>query len=468
MPSRPLFAFTLSLVMAGCTGSQKRYDDVADTIRNRTGHEVPLPSHQLSQADVERHIAALLARPLTASSAAQIALLNNPKVRATLEELNLSQADLLEAALPTNPTLAASARWPSGGGSANTEFGLAGDVLNWLLLPLRQRMALREYEAAKRRVTHELLDTIFETKEAFYELQAQQQVLGTLEQSLEVSKLTSDVARRLREAGNITALELLQQQTSSKQAAVEQTRARGELASAREALNRHMGLTTAQGSRWRFAATLPSIPGSEPPLARLESIAVGNRQDLAAQREIVAALQHGYSLTSKTRLFPALNVGVETEREPDGVQLTGPTLDVELPIFNLGQARVQKSKAQLAQAQANLAATELEVRSDVRRALSQVQSARQLHHQISSELLPQRRQILGETLLQYNAMQVSNFELLQARADQVEVERDQIEALRDFWIARARLERAAGGSLTAAGRSSGKAAPSSATSRHAH
>jgi cobalt-zinc-cadmium efflux system outer membrane protein len=203
-------------------------------------------------------------------------------------------------------------------------------------------------------------------------------------------------------------------------------------------------------------------------LTRLEAIAVVNRQDLAAQRATVAALQQGYSLTSKTRFIPALNIGVDTEREVDGVHLTGPTLDVELPIFNLGQSRVRKSKAQLAQATANLEAAELEVRSDVRRALSQVQSARQLHHQVTSDLLPQRRQILGETLLQYNAMQVSNFELLQARSDQVEAERAQIEALRDFWVARAQLERAVGGSLAATTRAVGKSSAAPVSPHQAH
>lgn len=92
---------------------------------------------------------------------------------------------------------------------------------------------------------------------------------------------------------------------------------------------------------------------------------------------------------------------------------------------------------------------DLEVRSDVRRALHQLQTARALYSQITTTLLPQRQKILGETLLQYNAMQVSNFMLLQAKADEVEAQKAQVEALRDYWIARAELERATGGSLTA-------------------
>jgi cobalt-zinc-cadmium efflux system outer membrane protein len=439
---------SLLFVATGCVGKRGSYDDVGETMRSRTGLQVALPDGQISPRDVERHVSGLLTRSLTATSAAQVALLNNPRVRATLEELNLSQADLLEASLPSNPSLAASVRWPSNGGGNNPEVGLAGDVLNWLLLPLRSRMAMREYAAAKRRVSHELMDVVYETKEAFYELQAQQQVLERLQTAAEVNSVSSDIARRLREAGNITALELLKEETGSQQAQLELTRTRGELAAAREKLNRAMGLTTSQGMRWKFAPALPALPGSEPSLNRIEAAAVANRQDLAAQRETLEGLEQGYALARKTRLIPALNLGINVEKEPDGERLRGPTLDVEVPLFNQGLGRTKKAEAQRAQALAQYEALELEVRSDVRQALQQVQTARQLYQQISATLVPQRQKILEQSLLQYNAMQISNFELLQAKANRVEAEREQVEALRDYWVARAGLEKAAGGSLT--------------------
>jgi outer membrane protein, heavy metal efflux system len=449
MIGRPSLLVSLLFVVTGCVGKRGSYDDVEETIRNRTGLQVVLPDGRLSRRDVGRHVSGLLARPLTATSAAQVALLNNPRVRATLEELNLSQADLFEARLPSNPSLAATTRWPSHGGGNNPEVGFAGDVLNWLLLPLRSRMAMREYAAAKGRVSHELLNVVLETKEAFYEMQAQQQVLERLQTAAEVNTLSSDIARRLREAGNITALELLREETGSQQAQLELTRTRGQLAAAREKLNRAMGLSTSQRGRWRFAPALPALPGSEPSLSRVEAAAVTNRQDLAAQRETLEGLQQGYVLARKARLIPTLKLGINVEKEPDGERLRGPTLDVEVPLFNQGQGRTKKVEAQRAQAQAQYEALELEVRSDVRQALQQVQTARQVYQQISATLVPQRQKILDQSLLQYNAMQISNFELLQAKANHLEAEKEQVEALRDYWVARAALEKAAGGSLCA-------------------
>ena len=220
-----------------------------------------------------------------------------------------------------------------------------------------------------------------------------------------MNNVSSDIAKRLRDAGNITALELLQEQTNSQQATIDISRARGGVSLAREKLNRVMGLTSAESQSWRFAENLPSPPKSDPPLSGLEAAAVANRQDLAATREELAALEMGLSLARKMRFFPALNVGVDTERDVDGARVTGPRVDLELPIFNWGQGRVLKANAQTAQARAAYEAMELEVRSDVRRAVQQVQTARSLYNQISTNLLPQRQKILGETLLQYNAMQ---------------------------------------------------------------
>lgn len=445
-----IFVLPLAVAAAGCTATRS-YEEVAETIQSRTGKVIHLPGNQLSQYDVNASVTSLLKRPVTAESAAQIALLNSRRVRATLEELNLSQADLLEASIPSNPSLASSVRFPNEGGGRNVEAGLTADILNLMLLPLRKSLALREYEAAKKRISHELLDVIFETKEAFYEFQGELQIMQRIQTTAQVNQVSSDIAKRLRDAGNITALEMLQEQTNAQQSSVDISRAKGAIAVAREKVNRLLGLTTAQGASWNPSDQLLSMPRADPKLAAVEAAAVANRQDLAAQAETLAAFQQGYGLTTKMRYLTALDIGVNHERETDGARLTGPTLDIELPIFNFGQARVLKAKAEVAKATATYEAIDLEVRSDVRRAWQQLNVARQLYQQITSSLLPQRQKILGETLLQYNAMQLSNFVLLQAKTSELEAQRAAVEALRDYWIARAELEKAAGGSLIISG-----------------
>ncbi len=63
------------------------------------------------------------------------------------------------------------------------------------------------------------------------------------------------------------------------------------------------------------------------------------------------------------------------------------------------------------------------------------------------EVLPTRIKIVNRTLLQYNAMQVSPYELFLAKSAELEAERGYIDTLRDYWITRAKLERTVGGKL---------------------
>jgi cobalt-zinc-cadmium efflux system outer membrane protein len=49
--------------------------------------------------------------------------------------------------------------------------------------------------------------------------------------------------------------------------------------------------------------------------------------------------------------------------------------------------------------------------------------------------------------LEYNALQTGVFELLRAKQEEVNVGKEYVGSLRDYWAARAELEKAVGGSL---------------------
>jgi outer membrane protein TolC len=82
----------------------------------------------------------------------------------------------------------------------------------------------------------------------------------------------------------------------------------------------------------------------------------------------------------------------------------------------------------------------IDVRSALRAARNRLASAhaRALHHQ--RILVPARRRAVEQTLLQYNAMQVGVFQLLQARREQLDAELAQVEALREYWTSHAAFD----------------------------
>ena len=180
-----------------------------------------------------------------------------------------------------------------------------------------------------------------------------------------------------------------------------------------------------------------------------ESRAIAQRLDLKALRMRMDVIGQSLALRTKTRYVPVeIKVGVDTEREPDAQRLTGPTLDLELPIFNQGQGEIAKLTAQYRQAQRELEAREVNARSEVREARDQMMAARDLTSHIETRLLPIQQQALKLTLQQYNYMLKGAYDLLVAKQNEVAAERSHIDAWRDYWIARTELERAVGGSLS--------------------
>jgi outer membrane protein, heavy metal efflux system len=201
---------------------------------------------------------------------------------------------------------------------------------------------------------------------------------------------------------------------------------------------------------WKLAPALPALPEHEPTYDALEEVAIGRRLDLAAAGLRLASAERALGMKRRTRLLPGLSAGVEGERELDGERLVGPTIEFALPLFNQGQPELARLDAELRRANAQLEGLTTDIRSEVREARDSVLAARAAAEFYSKTLLPQRSLLLQETLLHYNAMQKSNYELLAAREQQLLAERESVEALRDYWIARTQLERAIGGSLPSA------------------
>jgi len=99
------------------------------------------------------------------------------------------------------------------------------------------------------------------------------------------------------------------------------------------------------------------------------------------------------------------------------------------------------------QAEQRYLALAADIRSDVRAARDKMLLARRQVEYFKSTALPMRTRVTEESQLQYNAMQITPFQLLQAKEEEVKTGADYVEALREYWVARAELEKAVGGSL---------------------
>ena len=101
-----LMLMTLAVLgIDGCTGFTQDggFDAVADAAHQHLASDIQWPRTPQERAKTDVQVAALLAHPLSAEDAVQIALLNNRMLQAAFEELGISEADLVQAGRLPNP-----------------------------------------------------------------------------------------------------------------------------------------------------------------------------------------------------------------------------------------------------------------------------------------------------------------------------------------------------------------------------
>ena len=266
---------------------------------------------------------------------------------------------------------------------------------------------------------------------------------------LEAQQAAAELRRRQRAAGNVGDLELVQEEAFYQQAKLELARAHTRIVEQRERVNRLLGLWGEESTSWKVSDELPALPPAEPALEHVESLAVARRLDLAAVKSEAQAFEQAASAAGLTRFIPALEAGVSTERDAEGTRVSGPSLTVELPLFDQGQGRVARLASQVRQARARAAALAVNVRAEVRTLRSRLLAARGVVDHYRTVLLPLRDRAVQHAQVRYNSMLLGVFQLLVARREQMDAYRDYLDSVRDYWTTRAELERAAGGSLMA-------------------
>jgi len=122
-------------------------------------------------------------------------------------------------------------------------------------------------------------------------------------------------------------------------------------------------------------------------------------------------------------------------RRPTQDWEAGPALRIGIPLFDQQQGPRARALAEQQRASRALAATRTELGGEVEATRSRVDKTFTEARQLFDVVLPLRKRVLDETVLQYNAMNATPFELLVAKRDMVDVGRQLIDAQRRYWTA---------------------------------
>ncbi len=441
---RSAAAVAAAIALAGCASlpRERGYAETGDLVAARRGAAPIWPAVSPSSQPVAP---ALPTHPLSVDEAVQLAFLYSPGIGEAYARIGIGRAELEEARRIANPGIGYSRSRPDRGGGSQITRSLSLGFTDLLLLPARKRFAEGELDRLQKSVAAELLALAAEVETAWFGAVSANQIAAMRDIVAQSAEQSAVLAQRFFDAGNISALQLEQERAAATQARISAVRAKADGLRARAALASLIGLPVEMP--WTTLDRMPAPPASEFNADQLLQLALQQRLDLAAAHQELVLREEALGVSRRWRWLGAVELDYERESELDGGVLRGPSLSLELPLFNQGQGAISRAQAELLDVRARLAGLILSVHNETRLELQGMAVARDIAERYRSVLLPSREAIVARSQQEVNFMLMGVFELIVARQQEYDAYQEYLEAVRDYWIARAELRRVVGGRL---------------------
>lgn len=437
-PSRFAIASAAMLFAAGCTtlSPDAGFGPVQTLVRERIGAEARWVRSDRDAAAARKTIGELLAAPLTADAAVQVALINNRGLQATYAEVGIAEADVVQAGRLRNPGFSYGRLRQ--GDEIEIERAFLFDVLALITMPLRTQIEQRRFDVVKTRVAAETLRVAADVRRTYYRALAAQEGVKYMRQVRDAADAGAELARRMAAAGNFSKLDQAREQLFYAETTAQLARVQHAALAEREALTRLMGLW-GDDIAYRLPERLPDLPKTARELSDIEPAALKQRLDVQAAMQEARSIAANLGLTRATRFVSVLELAYLHNNESGQPRQTGYEIELRLPIFDWGDARAARAESSYMQAVSRASDIAVKARSEVREAYGAYRTSFDLARHYRDEIVPLRKRISDENVLLYNGMLISVFELLADARLQVASVNVYIEALRDFWVAEATL-----------------------------
>jgi cobalt-zinc-cadmium efflux system outer membrane protein len=424
---------TLAIGTAACASARRAPDrgsvDAAIRSRGLSGIRVegtaPLPPN------------ASIDDGLTPEEAVAIALWNSPSFQATLADLGIARADLVEAGLLRNPIFSLLFPW----GPKQLEWTLQFPFEALWQRPRRVAAAQLNAQAVGERLVWGALTLVAQTRAAHAEaVIADRRLQLTIENADLVQRLAGITEARLR-AGDISELEARSARSDAARVQVVRRAVEHDRNLARLTLAATIGLDVV-GEQLRPVpgeVVDPTACGTE--AARLED-ALASRPDVrAAEIGIEAAATR--ARWERARVVTLLGILDANGQGDEGFEL-GPGAGLDVPLFSRNQGGIGRADAEVERASRQYAAVRAQVVSEVRSATVRVQQADQARNAWREEIVPSLELEQRQAESAYQAGEIPLFALLDASRRLVDGRTRLLDAEADLQRATIALERSIG------------------------
>ncbi len=387
--------------------------------------------------------------PLTLDQCIAIAIEQNPLVLSSMQQYNASLARVKQAKALAQPSL----NWDSDLQPKLFQFGKSGEwyfgISQELEFPgkrlLRGKIASREAGEILQDVELLKLDIVFQVKEAFYNLLLSQEKLKYAQQNLELAQDYSNKADLKYEAGDVAKVEALRARVETSKAANEVRIASNEVRLAKAGLNFLL-------ARKRYAPLEVTGDLKKSPIDLNEDELIARalsfrpeikRINLGLERENLTKKQ-GYM-----SYLPDFELGVNKHRIIGEGEFWDFTLSFPIPLFFW-----QPKKGEIAEAESNIRALTKEaeylhnaITLEVEEATLNAVTASNQIRLFEEEILTQAEEVYNMFLFSYQEGEIGGIELIEARRTLIEARTSYADALYNYGVAIAALEKSIGQKL---------------------
>ncbi len=346
---------------------------------------------------------------LTEEAAVAMALKMNPALLAGMAKLGIAEADLQQAGLYQNPELEVVINYPDAGREWDAE--LAFHLSDLWRVPIQKHAARAELDRTSMLVLREMQETAAQVKAAYASAQAHAQIV-TLAHEIHMARqeYRDEVYRRF-DYGFASDLDKAAADADLAEAIAMAAEAEALLASARARLGSAMGHELAEDA---MLATPLALPHHLPALADLREQAQSRRAEVLAARSGVD-VSEAMLAEARSSVWDSLTLGPTFRRESGGEDVWGLKLQMELPVFDQGQAARRRAQAELAKSRLDVNAVMNLVSLEVAERHAEASASLKREAALRSQVVPAREKALEYARTQWMKMVLNRITYLEAQ-----------------------------------------------------
>ena len=381
---------------------------------------------------------------LSLQEAVEYGITNNPKIQAECAKVGLSNADIKEAGLFINPKIILDGAFAEksfkGGISQTIELGGKRKK--------RVNVAKADKEVVLKNIAAEIISFRAEIRNAYIDLYSAREYLKTANMMKDLTEKFTDTARKRELAGQIANLDVLQSEIK-------------ELKTKKDLQVAEMLEVTAFN---KLNSLLYGKLNSDTDLSKLqEDDFLKITEDIETLKEtafqtnpVIQRIEKNIEKTerleklAKASVYPdvTLAVGPNILVEKDEKTTTKVSIfagiDMELPIFNHGQAGVMRARVQREIYEKELLAEKSNLSLAISNAYAEISKSRKIIDIYEKELLPKAKTVLEKSELSFKEGKSGIIIPLTSQEAYIETQKGYIEAIQYYFKALNELEKATG------------------------